>query len=179
MFPNKLPWVAFVLSHVAFWGSLCISADKLPAKMATHFDAAGVANDWMSRTSYLQFMGGMTLGLSLFMLGIIYTIRYLPTSLINLPNREYWLSGDRRPYSLRDLFQAGVWLCALETLFMTGMHWLTVKANSAVPERLSNVGFWGLMVVMFLGLGVWIYRLYCRFHKPPTEPGGTLSRVAR
>jgi hypothetical protein len=46
--------------------------DRLPARMATHFDAAGRANGWMSRETSLAF----TLGFMAFMLAVFSIVLY-------------------------------------------------------------------------------------------------------
>jgi hypothetical protein len=64
----------FQLATTAMWLALPLLAlrtyrvwDRLPARMATHFDAAGHANGWMSRESSLTFnLGFMALMLAIF-----------------------------------------------------------------------------------------------------------------
>jgi uncharacterized protein DUF1648 len=63
----------FQLATTAMWLALPLLAlrtyqvwDRLPARMATHFDASGHANGWMSRESSLTF----SLGFMAFMLAI-------------------------------------------------------------------------------------------------------------
>ncbi len=50
-----LPWLAVVLVGMRYWQVW----DRLPARMATHFDASGRPNGWMSREASLIFMLGI------------------------------------------------------------------------------------------------------------------------
>jgi hypothetical protein len=58
-------WLALPLTAWRHWQVW----DRLPAHMATHFDAAGRPNGWMSREASLQF----ALGLTVFLL-VIFTV---------------------------------------------------------------------------------------------------------
>jgi hypothetical protein len=73
---------------------------QLPEKMATHFDAQGNADDWMDKQSATALSCSLVVLVPLFFIGINLLIRWLPTSLINLPHREFWLSEERREESL-------------------------------------------------------------------------------
>ncbi len=52
---SALPWLAVVFVGLRYWQVW----DGLPARMATHFDASGRPNGWMSREASLIFMLGI------------------------------------------------------------------------------------------------------------------------
>ena len=52
-----LMWLVLPLTALRFWWAW----DRLPARMATHFNASGQPNGWMSREAALEFGLGMTL----------------------------------------------------------------------------------------------------------------------
>jgi len=58
-------WLALPLTAVRFWWAW----DRLPARVATHFNASGQPNGWMTREAALAFVLGMT---ALFLL--IFTV---------------------------------------------------------------------------------------------------------
>lgn len=51
-----LPWASMPAIGLRFWSNW----DRLPAAMATHFNAAGQANGWMTRETALNFGLGVT-----------------------------------------------------------------------------------------------------------------------
>jgi len=54
-FAIALLWLTLPLVAIQYW---CVW-DQLPARMATHFNAAGQPNGWMSREVALEFDVGM------------------------------------------------------------------------------------------------------------------------
>ncbi|HVO81366.1 MAG TPA: DUF1648 domain-containing protein [Terriglobales bacterium] len=64
-----LPWIALPATALRYW----LVLEQLPARMATHFNAAGQANGWMSREASL----GFALGLTAFILVIFTVITYV------------------------------------------------------------------------------------------------------
>ena len=153
----------FVLSELALFIALTLTAGpRLPARVASHFNAAGLPDGWMSRSNYLWSMAGLGLGLALFMIGIFYLIRFLPLSSINLPRRDYWLAPERRAATLDRIFRAGIYLATLEALFVLGVHLLVVEANASRPVRLSSA-IWMLGGAFLVAIGAWIYLFMRRF----------------
>ena len=59
MVDGRAGYMAFLLLYLALVVSLCVSAQWLPPRMASHFGAEGRANDWMSRSVYLAFSGAL------------------------------------------------------------------------------------------------------------------------
>jgi hypothetical protein len=74
----RLPLIAFLLAIIIFITAVLIGSSSLPERIATHFDASGRADGWMSRTTHVAGFITLGLGLSTFILGLIYTIRFFP-----------------------------------------------------------------------------------------------------
>jgi hypothetical protein len=64
-----LMWLALPLTALRYW----LVWDRLPMRMATHFDAANRPNGWMSREVSLEFALGMTA----FLLVILTVVAYV------------------------------------------------------------------------------------------------------
>lgn len=64
-----LMWLALPLTALRYWSVW----GQLPLRMATHFDASGHANGWMSRDASFQF----AIGLAVFTLAIFSVIAYV------------------------------------------------------------------------------------------------------
>lgn len=58
----------------------------------------------------------------------------------------------RRREAHGKVFAFGLWVDCLLTLFFTGLHMLTVRANHAVPARLPAEGAAGLMGASLVGV---------------------------
>lgn len=83
---TRLVIVALVAVQIAWYWP------HLPATIASHFDAAGRPNGWMSREAFVGVYVGVV-----FLLTVVFsTIRFVPPSLWNLPNKAYWLAPERR-----------------------------------------------------------------------------------
>jgi hypothetical protein len=64
-------WLALPLTVLQYW----LVWDRLPARLATHFDAAGRANGWMTRQTALLFPLGMTLFLLIVFTTVLSRVR--------------------------------------------------------------------------------------------------------
>lgn len=173
----RLSLLVLAILMVAFGASLIASIPMLPNRVATHFDAAGVPNGWMSRTEHLIAMTALGFGLPLFIVGMCWTARYLPMSAINIPHRDYWLAADRREETVKYMFHQSIWLACLETGFMMGLHWAVAFSNLRQPVGLPVAWILSLTGAFLIGLIAWIVCLYRRFHRPDTGPANPIATI--
>jgi ABC-type Fe3+ transport system permease subunit len=159
----KFPLTILLLSQVAVVSVLALTAHRLPERLASHFNLAGDPDGWMSRSSHLWMMGLLAFGLSLLVVGLFYGLRFLPVSMINLPQREYWLAPERQRQTLHDLFRTGIWLACLEALFILGIHLLMVSANAQQPARMP----FAICGAFIVGVLLWVGGLLRRFRTLP------------
>jgi len=144
---------------------IVLTADWLPARVASHFGANGLANGYMARDVYLAFAIGMVVvPPALVGLAIALSLKYFP-QFLNLPDRDYWLAPERRAGTTEYLNGHSAWLAALLGLFALGVHLLVVRANRSVPPQLETAPF----VVLLIGFGIvtvaWIGALARRFRR--------------
>lgn len=161
-----LPLALLLVALVAMAASLVWASQQLPQQVAAHFDARGAANSWMSRESHLLLMTLLGLGMPLLLVGVFYSVRFLPVNLVNLPHRDYWLAAERRAATCADLLTFGVWFAVFETLFFLSVHILVVQANLVQPARLSSA-VWMLLAGFLVLVAGWLIALFRRFHRPP------------
>jgi uncharacterized membrane protein len=160
----KLPFLTFVLLALlqAVWHHA-----HLPARVATHFDAHGHANGWMSRNTHFLFQAGLAIFLGVLFGSIPRLIRRLPDSLINIPHREYWLARERRAATLAWIGNAGYVLgCVVLAFFMLVFQQVFV-ANTSGPLELKLMP---LVIGQFVFVVVLIVLLMSRFQRPPAPP---------
>ena len=153
---KSIPWLvvalAFmgtVLSFLFFWG-------QLPDEVATHFDLNGHADGWMSKTGFISFALVLQFGLAVMMFGFGWLIKVLPTSMINIPNREYWLADERRDQTLAESQSMMGWIAAGTAVMLMVMFYLSIEANLGEEKRLNATASW-VCVASYL---VWLL-VYC------------------
>ncbi|MBK7999410.1 MAG: DUF1648 domain-containing protein [Verrucomicrobia bacterium] len=163
----RLPLIIFVLLYSAFVIFVLVTVGQLPDRVASHFDASGAANGWMSRDSHVRYM--VTFG-SFFPLAVpvvCYCVRFLPVGLVNIPRREYWLAPERKSETINYLFRHAVWFGCLSVCFVAGSHWLVVDANLHSPPQLSTRLLVAVAGGFIAGLAWWIVVLLRRFMRVP------------
>lgn len=138
---------------------------QLPDQMAIHFDAKGNPNDWMDKRSATLLSAGLITSLPIFFAAISQLMRWLPTSMINVPHRDYWFAPERRDESLRWMTGWMSWFSVAISVFLVSLNHLTFIANRDA-QPLSSAWFWGM-------LGAFMFTTFCmlvitlrRFHKP-------------
>jgi hypothetical protein len=164
---RKFPLLLFVLVLAAAAASILHFSQELPELVAVHFDAAGRANGFMTRTDCRDFMLASTLGVPLLIvLATTLLPRALPVSLINLPHRDYWLAPERAHDSLVFLSEQGLWFGCLLVLFLAAVDGMLVKANAVSPPEFPSGPFIAMLILFFCAIGVWGMRMVRRFRAP-------------
>ena len=142
---------------------ICYTSRSMPTTVASHFNAAGVPNGFMPRTSYLLVTLVVVL-LPPILLVIFPRIALRnPRARINVPHRDYWLAPERREHTVQIISQHTTRFAGLLVGFVCYAHWLVVYANSSSPPTLSS-GWMLAGLVAFLGLTVrWAFGLIGQF----------------
>src|SRR6202790_4390417 len=93
-YPHRVTWCVFVL--LVLFGILFVAgtASDLPPTVASHFDAAGQPNAFMSRSGYVRFVLSVAVALPVAVVVILWAVYSCATDL-KMPNREYWLAPER------------------------------------------------------------------------------------
>jgi uncharacterized membrane protein len=151
-------WLLSLLQNAYYW-------QRLPERVATHFNGTGQADGWMHRDQATLMMIGFQTIMPILFIGIAYMIYFIPANLINIPHREFWLSGDRREASLAFVARSTAAFSLAISAFFLGINQLTFQANTS-DGRLNPWAFWTLLVC-FLGFtALWILGLLLRFRIP-------------
>lgn len=164
--------VVLALFYVGFIASVLLLAGRLPARVATHFNWQGQPDDWMDRSTHLIFITALGLLLPLFILGIFAMTRWLPSSMINVPHRNYWLAPKQRSETNAYLMRHALWLACGLLLFVGGINYLIVEANQNVPAQLASGPTMLLTVGFLLGVVAWSVALVWHFARVPADVAG-------
>ncbi|PZU99427.1 MAG: hypothetical protein DCE90_02665 [Pseudanabaena sp.] len=139
---------------------------SLPDTVGSHFDGIGKVNGTSSKLGYFAVYFVSLAITSSFTLLLPLIFKYLPTAIINLPHREYWLSGDRREESLKFLNVHFSWFGVATMLMIIIIFHLTFLANLNPVKDISAPIFWALLCTFFLFVIWWTVLLIRRFHSP-------------
>ena len=157
---SSLLFALFVACAVAFvWRT----SHGLPALVASHFGASGVANGFMPHDFYVRFMIAFVIGLPTLMVFVTGHVLGSPNARINLPNADYWLAPERYAETIAFLRAGLVWFGVLLVTFLCYVHWLVVIANRVQPAYLSEPRFFGGLAAFFVALFIWLKMLLGHF----------------
>lgn len=148
----NVPRIAFILLVIIGIAQTGFFAPRLPARVASHFDAMGRADAWSSKESLLAIhMGAIGLLAGIFLLLPIFLPR-IPTSMISLPGKDYWLAPARRAETFarfgRQLTAFG---CAAMVFLLVIMHIVfdaNIHGQSRIPEKAVLALVAGFMAVV-------------------------------
>jgi uncharacterized membrane protein len=135
--------VAAVVQNAYYW-------QRLPEKVATHFNWQGMPDAWMSKRNAVIVMGGFQLGMPFFLLATTALASWLPSSMVNIPHREYWLHPDRRASSLRYANNSMAWIAVAVSVFGIGVNHLTFIANRRGQPL--QTGWFSVLMICFLAV---------------------------
>ncbi|MFN7722370.1 MAG: DUF1648 domain-containing protein [Pirellulaceae bacterium] len=148
----------WIVGTIAFWILIALLQNawyypRLPEKVAIHFNAAGKADSWASKSHAMLLMIGLQTFLPAFLLLISQLTRSLPTECINLPHREYWLAPERKEATLKSMERFLWWIAMATCLWILVVNHLTFVANVS-EENLRLLPF-------FAGLAIYMAIVFC------------------
>ncbi|MBN2590463.1 MAG: DUF1648 domain-containing protein [Sedimentisphaerales bacterium] len=164
---KTLFWPLFVLVVLSI-GFLIYAHDSsaaLPDRVATHFGSDGTPNDWMSKDMHFLLMVGMGLGIPWLLVCIGLVCRFIPARFVNIPNRDYWFSPERKQKSCLYFSRYMIWMSCLTIAFFAGVQYTIVKANQNSPVKIPNELFWPLLIGFLIATTIWSIALILRFSK--------------
>ena len=81
---------AGAIGQIAWW------YPALPEVIPSHFDVAGNVDGEMAKASFCTFIISLHVLCLIIVPFIGILTRFLPDSMVNVPNKEYWLASERR-----------------------------------------------------------------------------------
>ena len=167
-FANKLMIVVTIcvcIVQMASWYG------DLPDPIASHFDANGEVDGMMGKNGFYILMGLVNL---IFLVGfpiLGLIIRQLPDSMINLPNKEYWLAPDRRSKTFSTSSQFLVGIGWISGWLMIGIFHLTAEVSIGNRQSISPEFYYIMAVYLAAVIGGTIFLcLKFRIPRPDIEP---------
>jgi hypothetical protein len=96
-------------------------------------------------------------------------IAILPTQLINLPNKNYWLAPERLAETMAFLEANFAWFACVLFLFNILVFDNAVQINLRPGSPPSPARFWYILAAFLLFTGVWTIRMLTKFLRPPEK----------
>lgn len=151
--------VAFQINHYA---------PRLPDTIATHFNASGEPDGWSPKTSFFVLYALVVLMTITPFIVLPFLLRRLPESLINLPQKGYWLAPERREETFEYIGAALLWMGVLTLMFLSHVMGVAMAANLTPEPSLDEGFFWSLGIYLAL-TAAWLVVFVRHFYR--TEPG--------
>lgn len=135
---------------------------NLPEIVATHFDGRGQSNGFMTKQNFVIFE-------AFFLLLIIgefsllpYLIEKFPNSMLNLPNKAYWLAEERRAETFAKIRHYFQWFSILLLTLFIAVNQLVFRAN-LTRENLPSVVMWLILGIFFVFVIIWLIKFIRQF----------------
>ncbi len=160
----------FVWQQLHFW-------PLLPDNVPVHFGLDGTPDRWEPKRRAVIGLLGFSLGVPAVVTAIAWPIPLMPNSLINIPNREFWLSPEHRPQTMSLIRSMLLWIGLSLAWFTLAVIQLTYVA-SVNQERLNQPVLLlclGMLLAFMFGIIIWYFK---KFAKVPNADE-TWYRAAR
>ena len=121
---------------------------RLPDPMPSHFDEAGQVDGQMGKTSFFVFMGIIQ---TVFLFGfpaLGTLVKRLPDSVLNIPNKEYWLDPQRRAETLSVNVDVLSTIGLMTSWLLIAIFHLTVLVAIKLRETINPDFYWILGVYL-------------------------------
>jgi uncharacterized membrane protein len=162
---SRIPGTIFGLLLISYIAFLICTISLLPQRMATHFDASGHPNGWMSRSSAVVFQGCIGLILPLIIAAGFFTVRFVSPDQIRVPRRDFWLAPERRAETCAYLSGRGFTLASLLVLLQGAVWYQLIETNAKNVPQLSPLGFLGVLGVSGIAMIAWVVGFFRHFAK--------------
>jgi len=139
---------------------------QLPDAMASHFDISGAPNAWQPKSAFFGLFSFIYVIFAVMFWTLPHLIMVTPPSLINMPNKAYWLAPERQGITAHLLGDQLMGLGAGVIGFLILVCQLTIVAN--LPGRSGSLGpeIWWLTGIFAALMLAWAIRFVRMFRLP-------------
>ncbi len=166
---SSLPKLVFALLALAAGLYFSSFYAQLPEVVASHFNGRGVANGWQTKPAFFTVFVGVSVLAAMIGFGIPRIISAMPPQLINLPNKQYWLSLERLAETQAFLSNYFAWFgCAVFVVIIVTFDY-AIQSNLHPNNRPDISRMWYILAGFSAFILVWIARMFTHFGRPPEQ----------
>ena len=152
---------SFLLSAAIFILLQLIYYPQMPDNIAIHFNVRGEVNGWMPKSLNLMLSCLIIFIITLSFSGIPYILKNISPDMINVPKKEYWLSGNNKDKLISILSSHLYFIGLVTNLFLIVIFHQLYEFNIRAVDKVS--------VVIMIPYGVFllgsIVHLFVRLNK--------------
>ncbi|MFA7228959.1 MAG: DUF1648 domain-containing protein [Melioribacteraceae bacterium] len=137
---------------------------SLPDQIASHFDFNNEADGWMNKESFLVLQISVTLLLAAMFFAISFFLPKFPDSAVNLPNKEFWLTGGRREESMRTMQNFFYWIGNLTLGFLIVTFQEINSVNLSGGDKISS-NIWIYLIIFLVSISFVIIKMFLHFNR--------------
>ncbi len=135
---RNLSRIIFIIVLLLCIGQAFYYYPLLPHRVASHFGASGLPNAWSDKETFLKIYLFIVVFIGLLFSNIGLVIRKLPDSMINLPNKDYWLSLGHRQETTEFLARQCLWFGSATLLLLLDVFHQSFNVNLGKAQALSH-----------------------------------------
>lgn len=151
--------LALCIAHAVYYYPL------LPDRVASHFGASGQPDAWSGKETFVKIYIAVVAFIAILFPGIGFILRKTPASLINLPNKEYWLSPERVQKTIDVLSRQFLWFGSATLLLLLDIFHQSFKVHLGKAQALEHPVASIVAYVVFSVL--WSVGLIVKFMRRP------------
>lgn len=160
---DKTPLTVLLLLAAVASGQLLHYYPKLPETIVVHFGSSGQANGWSGKAGFFTIYGAIEAAIVLAGILLALFAERMPATFLNMPNRDYWLSPERREESLAFFWTQTIWIEAMALAFLIAVAEFVFRANLAAGAPTLTRDF-VVVLVVFVAAVLWqSFRIVRRF----------------
>ena len=110
----------------------------LPDRVASHFGASGQPDAWSGKETFVKIYLVVAAFMAVLFPGIGLMLRKAPASLINLPNKDYWLSPERSQETVDVLSRQFLWFGSGTLLLLLDIFHQSFKVHLGKAQALEH-----------------------------------------
>jgi len=157
--------ILITLINVVF---IIIEYLQLPELVASHFSMAGKPDSYMGKAAFTALKLFLFLMIPATFIGINKIIEKSPKGMINLPNRDYWLSDKRKAETIDAIKIRLLVLAIITQLFMAFVFRKVYDFNTETGHSVEIMPI-EILIIYFILIGLVIAEMLYRFRKPDTK----------
>jgi len=170
---RKIALAVFLVMCLLCIGQAVYYYPMLPESVASHFGISGKPDGWSSKSSFIMVPFIITGVITVVFLAVAFGLSKIPVSLINLPNKNYWLSPERKQASLDFFTGYFLWFGSATLVLLIDIFRQTFLVNTGSADALGHSV--PALVVYFVFTALWIAGLYMKFGGKTGGPGGQVQ----